>query len=49
MAYTFVESSSLRNRYVLRDGLFNKHIICTQFTHQQMHYSLTWLKVLNLH
>jgi len=21
----------------------------TQFTHQQMHYLLTWLKVLNLH
>ena len=21
---------------------------CTQFTHQQMHYLLTWLKVLNL-
>jgi len=49
LAYTFAEISGLRNLYVLRDGLFNKYIICTQFTHQQMHYSLASLKVLNLH
>jgi hypothetical protein len=29
MAYTYAENSSLRNRCVLRDGLFNKYINCT--------------------
>ena len=27
----------------------SKKVGKTQFTHQQMHYLLTWLKVLNLH
>ena len=29
MAYTYAETSSLRNRCVLHDGLFNKYINCT--------------------